>query len=349
MIQTVRLQQFRSYMDTSCEFESGVNIIVGPNASGKTNLIEALLVAARGGSYRVTDYDMVHHGSEWARIDVLNDDQERTVKLITEPKLDKQFVISGKTQKSLRFPQTIPTVLFEPNNLQLLTQSPELRRGYLDEVIGQIDASYQTLLRSYRRTLAQRNRLLKQQHVSPDMYFVWNVRLSELGTQIALRRSEFITSNAPLVEERYNRLVDKSHAVSLSYSSPLPMTNYGERMLRELDNQLETDRLRGFTTLGPHRDDLRIQIDEHDLALSASRGEARTIVLALKLVELDVVEKVRGQKPIMLLDDVFSELDGARRKNLTTALKGHQSFITTTDADIVAHHFTDAANIIAVG
>ncbi|MCA9331093.1 DNA replication and repair protein RecF [Candidatus Saccharibacteria bacterium] len=349
MIQGVRLQQFRSYTDSSYEFERGVNIIVGPNASGKTNLIEALLVASQGGSYRAADQDLVQHGCDWARIDLFGDEQTLTTKLILQPKPDKQFEIAGKTQKTLRFDQITPVVLFEPNNLQLLTQSPELRRGYLDDVIAKIDRSYGTLLRSYRRTLAQRNRLLKQPNVTNDMYFVWNVRLCELGGQLALRRDAFVKDNAALAERQYNNLVDKTHKVSLVYQSVIPMAGYSEHMLRELDKRLPVDQQRGFTTLGPHRDDLIIRIDDHDLSLSASRGETRTIVLAMKLVELEVVETARGQRPIMLLDDVFSELDGARRKNLTTVLKEHQSFITTTDADVVVHHFLGDCNVITTG
>lgn len=349
MIQSVRLQQFRSYKDSSYEFEPGVNIIVGPNASGKTNLVEGLLVAAQGGSYRVGDQDLVQHGAAWARVDLFDENQGRSVKLVLEPKPAKQFIISGKPQNSLRFGQTIPLVLFEPNNLQLLTQSPELRRQYLDEVIGQIDQTYLPLLRSYRRTLAQRNRLLKQQNVTDDMYFVWNVRLSELGGQLALKRQAFIQDNNEAAKHHYNKLVEKTHQVSLVYSSLISTQNYSEQLLRELEKRLTNDKQRGFTSLGPHRDDMVIQINGKDLSLSASRGEARTTVLALKLVELEVIENARQQRPIMLLDDVFSELDGSRRKNLTLALKDHQSFITTTDADIVAHHFVDNANVIAVG
>lgn len=347
MIQNIRLQQFRSYTDTSYEFEPAVNIIVGPNGSGKTNLIEALIVAARGSSYRTSDGNLVQHNHDWARIDVSNDGVARTVKIIQQPKPDKSFILADNPQKTLRFDQVIPVVVFEPNNLQLFTQSPELRRGYLDDVLSQTDKSYRTLLQNYKRTLLQRNKLLKQTHVTSDMFFVWNVRLSELGAQLAMKRHEFIAANQKNAEHHYNELVETPHNVAISYTSKIPLDNYGERMLHELDKRTELDRVRGFTSLGPHRDDLSIQINGHELTLSASRGETRTVVLALKLVEASVMEGVRGERPILLLDDVFSELDGSRRKNLTKHLGDYQSFITTTDADIVARHFLDGCNVIA--
>jgi DNA replication and repair protein RecF len=349
MIQSIRLQQFRSYTDTSYEFELAVNIIVGPNGSGKTNLIEALIVAARGSSYRTSDGNLVQHGCDWARIDVSHNGVARAVKIIQSPKPDKSFILADSPQKTLRFDQIIPVVVFEPNNLQLFTQSPELRRGYLDDVLSQTDKSYRTLLQNYKRTLLQRNKLLKQTNVSSDMFFVWNVRLSELGAQLAMKRHEFVAANQHHIEHHYNELVDKPHKILVTYISKIPLDNYGERMLHELEKRTELDRVRGFTSLGPHRDDLSIQINDHELTLAASRGETRTIVLALKLVEATVTEHVRGERPILLLDDVFSELDGSRRKNLTKHLSNYQSFITTTDADIVAHHFTDHTNIIAAG
>lgn len=349
MLQNIRLQHFRSYTDTSYEFEPFVNIIVGPNGSGKTNLIEALMVASRGGSYRAADASLVQHGSEWARIDVSHDGSPRTVKIIPGPKLEKTYVIAEHPQKSLRFDQIIPVVVFEPNNLQLFTQSPELRRGYIDDVLDQTDQSYRRLMQTYKRTLLQRNKLLKQAHTSSDMFFVWNVRLSELGAQIATKRHEFISGNQTLVAHHYNQLVETPHSVSITYTSKIPLQNYGERMLHELEKHTELDKVRGFTSLGPHRDDISIRINDHELTLSASRGETRTVVLALKLVEAGVMEQVRGQKPILLLDDVFSELDGSRRKNLTKHLAGYQSFITTTDADIVVHHFLDSCNVISTG
>ncbi|TXG77482.1 DNA replication/repair protein RecF, partial [Patescibacteria group bacterium] len=254
MIQNVRLQQFRSYQDASYEFEPGVNIVVGPNASGKTNLIESLLVAGQGHSYRVNDRDLIQHNKDWARVDVLYDGVPRAVKLRQDGRLEKRFVIAGEQRVRMAHNQVIPMVLFEPNHLQLFTQSPDLRRSYLDSVLAYTDPTYDTLAQTYRRALAQRNKLLTQPHTAPDMYFVWNVRLSEIGGQIAQRRAAFVREHQEAIQAHYNRLVDVTHDVGVVYSSRLPLDNYNEHMLRELERVVETDRLRGFTSLGPHRD-----------------------------------------------------------------------------------------------
>jgi DNA replication and repair protein RecF len=349
MIQSVRLQNYRSYDDASFEFEPGVNIIVGPNACGKTNLIESIMLGVHGSSYRAHDADLIKHSTEWARIDMTCDAHERSVKLqVKGAKVQTRFVLDGVEKPSLTYHQTIPVVVFEPNHLLLLTQSPELRRQYLDDTISQLNPEYKTWLTTYRRALAQRNNLLKQTGVSDDMFFVWEVRLSQLANQLVNARYDFVTKATPRLRALYKTLASTNHTADLEYSSIVPIANYGEVLLRELAARRKKDMLRGFTTLGPHRDDLVVQIDGHNISLVASRGEARTIVLALKLIELESIELARDQKPIVLLDDVFSELDGARRKNLTKHLETHQSFITTTDADIVTHHFATNCHVIAL-
>lgn len=349
MIKTLRLQHFRSYNDASFEFEDGVNIVVGPNASGKTNLLESILVLCRGESYRASDTDLVKHDESWSRLDADTAAGNRAIKLeITNNKAQKSYVINETNLKRLPYNRTIPVVLFEPNHLLLLTQSPDLRRGYLDEVLEQTIPAFTQLRRDYKRTLSQRNRLLKQ-NANPDDYFVWNVRLSELGGQIASARQQFVSSNTNELNTLYNRLVENEHTIEMSYKTSLPVDSYGSSMLRTLEQNLAKDQERGFTTVGPHRDDLALSIDGHELALAASRGETRTVLLALKLLEVQAIEKARNQKPILLLDDVFSELDGARRRNLTDYLQDHQTFITTTDADIVVQHFLDNCTVIAMG
>lgn len=348
VIHTIRLQQFRSYHDASFEFEPGVNIIVGPNASGKTNLLEAILVSAKGGSYRVSDIDLVSYQADWARLDALYNDETRTVKLQqTDDRIKKTYVVGGKQIYRLTRPYVVPVVLFEPNHLQLLTQSPELRRAYIDDVLEQIHPTFFQLRRDYKRTLSQRNRLLKQQAPPPD-FFVWNVRLSELGGQIAMCRQQFIESHTQPLQRLYGRLAETSHHVSLLYRSNIPLETYSSALLQKLEQSLHKDMERGFTTAGPHRDDLVITIDNHPLAQAASRGETRTVLLALKLLEVEAIERIHHTKPILLLDDVFSELDGARRRKLTEYLTTHQTFITTTDADIVIQHFSNKANVVAI-
>jgi DNA replication and repair protein RecF len=350
MIANLRLQNFRSYKDETFEFSPAVNIIVGPNASGKTNLLEAVLVLALGSSYRVKDVELVYFGKPWARLDAQVDDDMRVVKLVNEPGLGKTYELGSKQYKRLSLAHSLPTVLFEPNNLQLLHGSPEGRRNYLDELLKQQVADYGSARRHYRRILAQRNALLKRaKRPTNEELFPWNLRLSEFGAVLARRRSELAAAINAHLDAKYKELSTRKTTVELLYDAQFPVDNYESHMLKKLESSLAVDVLRGFTAAGPHREDFRVLFDGREAEETASRGETRTLVLALKIIEMDLLEEVRGIQPLLLLDDVFSELDGARRHALTDHLKDYQTFITTTDADIVSKNFTASANIIPLG
>ncbi len=351
MIQDLRLQQFRSYQDASFEFESGVNIIVGPNASGKTNLLEALLVLASGKSYRAKDRDLVQHDMDWARLDALVDNKSRVLKLQTNTstgRVQKTFKTQELEKSRLQLADTLPVVVFEPTDLQLLTGSPVRRRAFLDTLLTRTLPDYSSIIRDYERTLAQRNALLKRGNVSPDELFVWNLRLSEFGGRIAKERCDLVKNLNKEINNHYESVAGVRKNISLQYKSDIAQDSYGTGLLKALEKNTKLDLLRGFTGSGPHRDDFVLLFHDRPIADVASRGEVRTLILGLKLLELSIVEVARNQKPILLLDDVFSELDGARRKALTDFLSTHQTFITTTDADVVVEHFMNSANVIAL-
>jgi DNA replication and repair protein RecF len=348
MITDLRLQNFRSYSDESFEIDPGVNIVVGPNASGKTNLLEAVLMLALGNSYRAKDTSLVRFGSPWARLDAHTPDQTRVVKILQDG--SKSFEIDGRELSRLHRTRILPTVIFEPNHLLLLSGAPDLRRLFLDNIIEQTTPEYASICRHYRRVLTQRNALLKSNpRTIKEQLFVWNLRLSELGGKIARERSVLTSQLSEQIGRLYKSLSGSPKAIiKATYTTQFPVSSYETNLLSRLDADLEVDILRGFTTHGPHREDLRININNHDAREVASRGEVRTIVLALKLVELQLLEESRGAKPLLLLDDVFSELDTRRRQALTKYVAGYQTFITTTDADVVVHHFT-SSNIIPLG
>lgn len=347
MIQSLRLQHFRSYADDTFEFSTGVNIIVGPNASGKTNLLEAMLVSALGSSYRVRDNELVAFGEPWARVDAQVGDQQRTVKLVTEPQFIKTYELGGRIFRRISLERTLPVVLFEPNHLSLLAGAPDRRRDYLDLLLSQTVSGYGQIIRAYRRTLAQRNRLLKNGRTGQEL-FPWDVRLSQLGGQIVRAREALVTDINSHLGELYGDLSKSTTGVSVAYKSAAAPDQYESHMLHQLELRIHDDVLRGFTSFGPHREDLIVLFDGHPAADVASRGETRTLVLALKISEVRLIESRRDHKPILLLDDVFSELDGARRKALTMHLSDYQVFITTTDADVVLKNFASTSNIIPV-
>lgn len=349
MISSIRLQHFRSYTDAYFELDPGVNIIVGHNASGKTNLLEAVLVVARGNSYKAKDAELIHFGSSWARLDAETVDGPRIVKIKAGAQSQKQFEVDEQVLTRLHQSRTVPTVLFEPNHLLLMSGSPDLRRVFLDDLIEQSEPGFGSIRRHYKRVLSQRNTLLKKNPSDlSQQLFVWNVRLSELGGQIAKKRAELVHQFNKHIPELYKSLAAQDNVVELSYVSRFNEDAYESQLLHKLEQSTELDVLRGFTAYGPHRDDLEIQIDGHPIQVVASRGETRTVMLALKIIELQLLESIRGQKPLLLLDDVFSELDASRRKILTEYISQHQSFITTTDADVIAQYF-GASNHISLG
>lgn len=347
MITDLHLQNYRSYKDESFEFTNGVNIIVGPNASGKTNLLESILVACRGRSYRVSDKELVKHGAMWAKIEARTPKGQRVVKLeLVGDSLNKTFILDGLSLKRPNNSKLLPVVLFEPNHLQLMSGSPEKRRDFLDDLLEQTTPGYSTLRRQYKRTLSQRNALLKQGKGTRNHLFAWNVRLSEQGGKIASLRFELNQVLNQKLPDVYGSLAKKETAIEARYLSACSVDGYASHMLKKLEANTDIDFLRGFTSYGPHRDDLVVYIHTHPAAAVASRGETRTLMLALKLIELNITEEQYTQKPILLLDDVFSELDGQRRKALTERLSTYQTFITTTDADVVVQHFIDRCKVI---
>lgn len=352
MITTIHLQQFRSYTNTPFEFEPGVNVIMGPNASGKTNLLEAIHLVARGASYKpVKLEELVQHRKEWARIDAqLAGDHERIFKIKVQNPTTKELIIDEKVVKRVQPSNILPVVLFEPSQLFLLTSSPDMRRAFLDDILAQTNTDFLKIQRDYLRTLRQRNALLKSPtpHTAKQQVFAWNVRLSELAGQYVEQRQQLIQYINTSFAELYNHIAHGSVSVSLEYASKLPVGQYASRMLTRLETGFDEDYARGFTTVGPQRDDLRIIIDGKELRETASRGEVRTTLLALKVQEAKLLEEKTGTKPLFLLDDVFSELDGARRHALTDFLQSHQTFITTTDADLITQHFAQKSNVIAL-
>ena len=347
MISNIRLQQFRSYKDSSFKFSPSVNIIVGPNASGKTNLLEALLVVARGSSYRVHDQELIMFGTDWARLDAWTDTGLRTVKLVGEPEVTKTYELDEKNYKRLSLQHTLPVVLFEPNHLTLLHGSPEQRRTYLDDLLQQTIPNHGAMLRNYKRVLAQRNALLKRaKKPSNEELFPWNLRLSELGALLSRRRSELAQMVNAVVGDQYRSLATTKTKTTLEYQPQFPLETYESRMLHKLETNLSVDVLRGFTGSGPHREDFIVLFDGHPADETASRGETRTFLLALKIIELEILTQARDIQPLLLLDDVFSELDSARRSALTDQLKAYQTFITTTDADLILKKFARSADLI---
>lgn len=328
MISSIKLKNFRSYSSATFEFSNKTNIILGKNGAGKTNILEAILFLAIGKSYRANDIDLINYNQNTLQIEGVFDDKKRTIKIDTEK--NKTITINNSKYKRMQFSQTIPVVLFEPEFMQILSRGPDTRRDYFDSLIARIDPTYQTIVNKYKRTLAQRNNLLKSRNFSSDEMFVWNIKISELGGIIAKKRYETITEINKEVSKIYSDLATKKHTININYSSKITLDNYSNNLLKGLEKNINIDKEQGFTSLGPHRDDFSFKINKKDVTISASRGESRTLLLTMKIIETGLIKKAREIPPILLLDDVFSELDEERQGKLIDFLYDNQVIITTT-------------------
>lgn len=332
-VSSLRVQHLRAHTDYTLPLSSSVTLVTGDNGSGKTSLIEALYIAFQGSSFKGSDCDVLERTLPWYRIDVRFDDGlSRIVKFdSTLPGVRKQFIINDKTHYRLSFTNKYPVVLFEPEDLRLLGGSPTRRRQFIDRFISQLDPSFSSSLHRYERALKQRNNLLKRADSTIDDMFAWDISLSKYGATIIEKRQQFIEKLNTRLQAVYRSISNTSDSVALNYSYNYS-GNTSQRLLNELHAHDERDRVLGYTSIGPHRHDMLFDFNGSPAMTVASRGEIRTIILALKFLEVSLIEVLTNKQPIILLDDVFSELDESRQRRLITEFKNYQIIIASVNS-----------------
>ncbi|MBI2798417.1 DNA replication and repair protein RecF [Candidatus Saccharibacteria bacterium] len=339
MLKALSLQYFRSYTSLTIEFDSNLIVIAGPNAVGKTNLIESIFVLATTKSFRGSDAELIQYTKPYYSLQAQYDkdriDMHYTTLLSDKPTVHKLAKLNGKRRPLSSVVGLSPAVLFEPNDMNLLTGPPSQRRKYLDVVLSQTDNIYLEQLRNYKKLITQRNSLLMQaRHQAKqsiaDHLFVYDVQLVEPAEYITQTRLKFLTSIVKTVQSKYIILADKESRRPKTFY--LPNLDPAANTLSQYANSHIRDQAAAHTLVGPHRDDFELKLIEKKRQVAASRGEMRSLLLALKLAELEYMEEQLQKEPILLLDDVFSELDASRRKHLIKAINSHQTFITTTEA-----------------
>lgn len=331
-ITRLAVQHVRRHDQLVVDLSSRVTLITGLNGSGKTSLLEALYVALQGSSFKGSDTDMLKTGEQWWRIDLsYADETARTVKFdSTKTTGRKAFVTDGRTMYRLLPKYKYPVVLFEPDDLRLLHGSPARRRQFIDRFIAQLDPLYGVALRKYERALKQRNNLLKRDSTTTDELFVWNVALAEHGAYLIEERIRFIEELNSSLGEVYRQIAGTDDTVTMHYS----YTRIGaikQKLLAELHAHSDRDRLLGFTSIGPHRHDVLFEFNYSPALSVASRGEVRSVVLALKFLEIQLIERLTQLTPLVLLDDVFSELDETRQAALMQYATDCQMVIASTN------------------
>ena len=331
ILKTLRVQNFRTHSDFILEIGEKSTLISGANGSGKTSLLEAIYFALQGTSFRSSDKEILRNdGSSWFRIDLKDSrDSLRTIIFNNAvQKSKKQFLVDGNKKARLSANLRIPVVLFEPDDLQLLSGSPTRRRNFLDYFLSQIFPSFQLALTRYNKALKQRNNLLKRDNVSKDELFPWNLMLAEYGAEIISKRQDFLELLNSKIEEVYFEISGVKDEIKIDYLGEKVSKN---EILAILSKNIERDKILGYTNFGPHKHDIQFIFNKKPAQNVASRGENRSLVLALKFIETDILADLTSKRPIVLLDDVFSELDDDRQKLLTKHFSKYQTIITSTN------------------
>ena len=345
LLATISLLDFRGYPSLDVAFGPGPHLIWGPNAAGKTSLLEAMVVLAWGRSHRTSaDGELVRWGTELARIeghvgsDVLEVAVVRARATGTAGR--KRIRVNGLGRRASGLAGLLRVVVFAPEEMLLIAGSPSLRRAAIDQLAVSGSPAYADALATYGRTLQQRNGLLRairEDGASRDELRFWDGAFLETGAVIVTERRRLLEVIAgPLADAHAEIAPDEAAEarLTLGYATnapPLPGESPRDALARRLVETAEKEVWNGSTLIGPHRDDLVFELAGLDLASFASRGQQRTAILALKLAELDLLTELDGRPPLLLLDDVFSELDPERRSHLVRRIAAlPQSFITTT-------------------
>ncbi|MBR2803139.1 DNA replication and repair protein RecF [Candidatus Saccharibacteria bacterium] len=328
IIQEITLTNFRNHEQYHLICDPDTTLIIGENGFGKTSILEAIYILTRGKSFRATDPDIIKHNTDYYRIELKYNNGEKII--ATYDNKNKTFLITDKKSRRLPKKNKYPVVLFQPSDLNLISGSPSRRRDYFDRFFGQLTESYSNALARYNKALHQRNELLKSDYFSPSNLFSWNVLLAKYGTIISEIRRQAINEINQQINDIYYSIAENSDQVELIYHTDV-LHNQESEYLRQLEDNIEKDHIIGHTSYGIHRDDIGFEFNHKKADGSASRGETRSIILALKFTEANTIYDKLQQKPIVLLDDVFSELDEYRRKCLVKNFKDHQVIITSVE------------------
>ena len=340
-IKNLRLNNFRNYAAEEFVFDEGVNVLYGRNAQGKTNCAEAVFYLCTGTSPRARkDRQLIRAGESCAHVGADIENRFGSVRVeadIRETGRELR-VNGGKISRNADLLGNVNGVFFSPEELRLIQDGPDERRRFLNVSISQMSKSYYTALIRYNKILEQRNALLKDRNLSLvfETLPVWDEQLCRYGGELISRRAEFVQMLAPLAAEKHAFLTDGAETLEVRSDRREQTREEAEAALfAELSANYERDVRLGFTASGPHRDDLKITINGAEARVYGSQGQARTAALSLKLAEVDIFRAVAGEPPVLILDDVMSELDLARRRKLLAQIDGIQTILTCTHTEKV--------------
>jgi len=346
-IETLFLHNFRNYSRLQLSFDNHLNLFIGANAQGKTNLLEAINFLATGKSHRTrNEEEVVLWGADGcsvaAKVGYLYGEGALKIAYLAAEK-KKTYSVNGLTQKKSALSGKLTTVIFTPEDLAIVKGSPSNRRKFLDDEISKVSPVYEDDMNRYQHVLRQRNFLLKTHRkkiLDSEELGSWNEQLAPLAAKIVSRRISVIHRLGLLSRLAQRRLTGRTESLDINYLSSFgaeistDLPELKELFLKKLAEKKEQEARLGQTLIGPHRDDFQIFLNGREARLFASQGQQRSLVLSLKMAELEYIKGETGEFPVLLFDDVFSELDEQRRFALLEAIDGRvQTFITGTEAD----------------
>lgn len=339
-IERLRVHAFRNIATADISPGPAFNVISGDNGAGKTSLLEAIHYLGSLRSFRSAKTDDLiglGHGRSAFEARVTGDVVPRSFRVELSRQAARKVTLDGKRPRSTAtWRSAIQTVLFYPGHLQLAAGGAESRRAFMDHILERVDPSYSNALTSYEKALRSRNRLLKQEGVDPRSIRAFDAVLCAAGAVVGRCRARLASDLAPLVERAFEEVVGEHMPLRLRYEPKVePLV---ERLQRALEESLAKDLARGFTGSGPHADDMALEVvDRAPVRHHASQGQHRVMALALKMAEVEILSRTTGRVPILLLDDVTSELDRTRNRRFFDLLsrQGGQVFLTTTHPDFI--------------
>ncbi|WP_432406084.1 DNA replication/repair protein RecF [Wukongibacter sp. M2B1] len=360
-ISKLKIVNFRNYSSLDINLHEKLNIFIGNNAQGKTNILEAIYLTGFGKSFRTNkDKELINIGNDMAYVKVegIKRYSEVSVEFRLWNNRKKQIKTNGISLTKLsELLGNIYIVIFSPEDLKLIKGGPAERRRFIDREISHINKKYYYDIMSYNKVLLQRNNLLKNISYNRKLLKtidIWDEKLVEYGTGVMFKRMEFINRLNSLSRLMHRKITDGKENLEIKYLSNIDIDNkskYEEvykNFKEKLEKKIEIDIKRGFTTVGPHKDDLGVYIEEKDIRIFGSQGQQRTAALSLKLSEIEIIKGEVGEYPILLLDDVMSELDINRQNFLIRSLKNVQTFITITEIPELMVPIVKEANIFKI-
>ena len=343
-VENIRLINIRNYDNVSLNFNKNINIFVGKNAQGKTNLIESIYMCASGKSFRTNkDKEIISFSKDEAYIGTyinLNN-YNKFIEIKIHKDKPKRIRINKTELKSFKeLNSGLYVVLFCPDDLRIIKDGPQERRNFLDSFISQLKPVYNYNLNRYKKIMLQRNNLLKSNKFKMDsinLLDLFDVQIAKVGTSIVIERYKYIKALSNICKDTHSKITKNMEELALHYFSNVPILNDKQEIEQNyislLKKNLKRDLELGTTEIGPHRDDLLMYINEKDAKIYGSQGQQRTVILSMILSEVEMIKDEIGTYPVLLLDDVFSELDEERREYLIKFFGNMQVFITLTDSE----------------